>query len=104
MTSSLTRSADRGPWTSPNLWFCLEAWLPSGWWRNGGDGGEWNERAYWIQIGIDYESIHAGSHVAVGIGLAIHAGSSNVHTSCTDSCPHSPTDMWPTTHVTFGFN
>ena len=74
-----------------------------GWWKNGGDDGEWKERAYWVQGGLDYEVLRPGFRFATGMGVAVLAGSSNVQRSCTDYCPHAPQSVWPTMHITLGF-
>jgi hypothetical protein len=71
--------------------------------RYGDLSGSLVERAYWIQLGIDYELVHSGFHFATGIGIAVLAGTSNVQRTCETYCPASPSSVFPTTHVTLGF-
>jgi hypothetical protein len=67
------------------------------------DDGYWDERAYWLQAGLDYEVLR-WSHLrfATGIGFAKLIGSSDAKQVCVDYCPRSPLEVWPTTHVTLG--
>lgn len=77
---------------------------PYAWFGNGGDDGDWKERAYWIQLGLDYEILDPRTRFVIGFGLAMKAGSSNVQRECLDACPHEPLAFLPTLHITFGFN
>jgi hypothetical protein len=65
--------------------------------------GNLKERAYWVQVGLDYEFLRAGFHFATGIGLAFLAGTSNVMRMCGDYCPPDPPGVFPTVHLTLGF-
>jgi hypothetical protein len=65
--------------------------------------GNLMERAYWVQVDLDYEFLRSGFHFATGIGLAFLAGTSNVRRMCGDYCPPDPPDVFPTMHLTLGF-